>query len=115
MDTDLETMVKAFVARERATKVEHLTLDLTLFGDLGTDGDDGWELIEDFGKEFDVDLSGFDPAKHFGPECGPDLGTFFVWFVEEVLQRRDPHEVWGLHPITIRDLVKAAEQQHWTK
>ena len=115
MDTDLETTVKAFVARERGTNVDHLTLDSTLFGDLGTDGDDGWELIEAFGKEFDVDLSGFDPSKHFGPECGPNPVTLFIWFVEEVLRRRDPHEVWGLTPITIRDLVKAAEQKQWSK
>jgi acyl carrier protein len=115
MDKDLETRVKAFVARERATNFDDLNLDSTLFGDLGTDGADGWELIEDFGKEFDVDLSGFDPAKHFGPECGADLGTLIVWFVEEVLRRRDPHEVWGLNPITIRDLVKSAEKKQWIK
>jgi hypothetical protein len=88
-------------------------LDATLFGDLGIDGADGWELIEAFGKEFEVDLSGFDPTKHFGPECGGNPVSLFIWFIEEVLRRRDPHEVWGLKSITVRDLVEAAEQQRW--
>ena len=52
METDLETRVKIFVARERATNLDRLTLDATLLGDLGTDGADGWELVEAFGKEF---------------------------------------------------------------
>ncbi len=96
-------------------RIDRLTLDSTLFGDLGTDGADGWELIEAFGKEFDVDISGFDPSKHFGPECGGNPLTLVIWFVEEVVRRRNPHEVWGLTPISIRDLVEAAETKRWTK
>ncbi len=113
MGTDLESRIKAFVARERSTDPDHLSLETTLFGDPGTDGADGWELIDEFGKEFEVYLSGFDPSKHFGPECGGNPVSLFIWFVEEVLRRRDPHEVWGLEPITIRDLVEAAHQKSW--
>lgn len=94
---------------------DHLTLDTTLLGDLGTDGADGWELIETFGEEFQVDLSGFEPSKHFGPEGIGCPVSLLIWFVEVVLRRRDSHEVWGLTPITIRDLVAAAERKKWLK
>jgi hypothetical protein len=111
---DIESQVKTFVARETALDRQRLSLETTLFGDLGTDGDDGWELIDAFGKEFDVDLRGFDPSKHFGPECGPNPFTLFYWFIQVVLLGRESHEIWGLTPITIRDLVDAAESQRWT-
>src|SRR5688500_479962 len=65
----LEERVKEFVARWTSTRAERLTLDTTLFGDLGVDGADGWELVEDFGKAFGVDISAFDPGRHFGPEA----------------------------------------------
>jgi acyl carrier protein len=113
MDSDLEARVKAFVARERATSPGRLSPETTLYGDLGTDGADGWELIESFGEEFGVDLASFDPSKHFGPEGSGCPLALVLWLVEEVILRRDPHETSGLTPITIRDLVEAAEQKRW--
>ena len=115
MNTNLESRVKAFVARESGTEPERLTLGTTIFGDLGTDGADGWELIEAFGKEFEVDLAGFDPSKHFGPEQGCSPFTIVIWFIEEFLRKKDAHEVAGLSPITIRDLIAAAENKRWLK
>jgi hypothetical protein len=114
MSVDLEVRVKTFVARERCVDPRRLSLETTLFGDLGTDGADGWELIEAFGKEFDVDLCSFDPSKHFGPECGGNPISLLFWFINEVLLRRESHEVWGLTPISIRDLVNAAKWKRWT-
>ncbi|WZO98796.1 DUF1493 family protein [Isosphaeraceae bacterium EP7] len=115
MSTNLEARVKAFVASATMTDPERLTPETTLFGDLGTDGADGWELIEAFGKEFEVDLSRFDASKHFGPEASGNPLAMLHWFIEEFLLRRDPHEVWGLSPITIGDLIEAAERKEWLK
>lgn len=43
--------------------------------DLGVDGDDGVDLIKDFGKEFSIDISSFNHDEYFGPELG-----FFSFF-----------------------------------
>ena len=115
MESDLEDRVKGFVANETATDPARLNLETTLLADLGTDGADGWELIEAFGKEFEVDLSGFDASKHFGPEAGGNPFTLMYWFIQEVLLHKDPHEVWGLSAITIGDLIAAAEHRTWLK
>jgi hypothetical protein len=89
-----------------------LRLDTTLLGDLGIDGDDGLELMADFGRKFNVDLMQFEPSKHFGPEggCFPPLALYVLlrtWVMG------DPHEAVGLLPISIRDLVRAAEAGKW--
>jgi hypothetical protein len=115
INPDLEARVKGFVANERGVDPLRIKLDTTLFGDLGTDGADGWELIEAFGKEFEVDRSGFDWSRHFGPEAGCNPFTFIPLLIEEVLRRRDPHVISGLTSITIRDLIEAAEQKTWLK
>lgn len=115
MESDLEARVKGFVANERKTDPGRLNLETALFADLGTDGADGWELIEAFGKEFEVDLSGFDVSKHFGPEAVGNPFTLIYGFIQEVLLRKDPHDVWGLSVITIEALIEAAEQKTWLK
>jgi len=113
MSPDLEQRIKEFVARERATEVGKITLDTTLVGDLGVDGDDGWELIEAFGKEFEVDLSEFDESKHFGPESGPFPPLLFIQLFRLFILREDPHAIAGVSPITIQDLVDAAKRKCW--
>ncbi|MDG3005214.1 DUF1493 family protein [Paludisphaera mucosa] len=115
MDAGLETRVKEFLAKELATHPARFSLRTTLLADLGIDGEDGWELIEAFGKEFEVDLSGFDASKHFGPEAGGTPFTFVYAFIQEFLLRKDPHDLWGLSAITIGDLIEAAEQETWLK
>lgn len=114
MSTRIERQVKRFVARELAVRVGRLKLDTTLFGDLRTDGDDGFDLIVAFGKEFDVSLRRFNPAKHFGPEglfCEP-VGCLYALY-QAFFLRLDAHEVAGLKPIRIRDLIDAAETGEW--
>jgi hypothetical protein len=113
VSSDLVARVISFVAKERAIRPERITLDTTLWCDLGADGADGWDLIDAFGKEFEVDLSGFDPTKHFGPEASATPASLLTWLIEEWLLKRDPHEVWGIAPITIRDLIESAEKKHW--
>lgn len=114
MSTRIERGVKRFVARELAVRVGRLKLETTLFGDLRTDGDDGFDLIVAFGKEFNVDIRRFDPAKHFGPEglgCEP-VGCIYSIY-QAIFLKLNPHEIAGLKPIRIRDLVDAAETGQW--
>ena len=63
--------VVEFIGRQRAVRAHRLMPESTLFGDLGTDGDDGIELLEDFAREFQVDMSGCQASRYFGPEGLP--------------------------------------------
>ena len=65
---DIEERVFEFVAELTGAERRRLTLATTLVGDLGVDGDDGWDLVESFGEKFEVDLSTFRGDEHFGPE-----------------------------------------------
>src|SRR5260370_34599317 len=99
--------VMDFVSEFTGVKHPRLTASATLFGDLGVDGADGEDLIESFGKRFQVDLSQFRADRHFGPEglriCAPFL---WLWrLVNWPLRRgQTPEDRAGLKPIRIRDL-----------
>jgi hypothetical protein len=92
------------VARELGVDETNLSIDSTLFGDLGVDGADGWEFVERFGREFDVDLADFRADMHFGPEASmmPSnwLQSLMVWMLS---WRSGPERRAGLVPITMAD------------
>jgi hypothetical protein len=104
--------VVAFVAKERAVRADRLQPETTLFGDLGTDGDDGIELLEDFAREFSVDMNECDPSRYFGPEAGVPL-LFPLYWIILAFRRGTPEEKARLEPIRIADLVRSAELGHW--
>jgi acyl carrier protein len=115
----LEREVTTFVAEVTGYSPERIKQESTLFGDLRIDGADGWELIEAFGKKFCVDIHGFRPDRHFGPEALPLSAPFqWLWYlISWPFTKRDdrtPEEAAGLEPIRIADLVEAAQSKHWT-
>ncbi len=98
--------MKKLVATEMAVRAEQLALTTRLLHDIGVDGDDGWDLMAKFGNTFGVDLSEFRFDLHFGPEGGRNPITALV-----VLLCRPK---WARHiPITIGDLVEAAQSGQW--
>ena len=103
----IEHKIIEFVARETGFKVQDITLESDLCKDLGIDGDDATELITKFGREFNVDMSNFNSKKHFGPEGA--FVPFLVLFPSWWKSRRK------LKPITISDLIKAAESGAWVE
>jgi hypothetical protein len=113
----LDDSVMDFVSVSIGVKRSRLTPASTLLGDLGVDGADGWELIESFGKKFQVDLSGFHADRHFGPEGLPIYAPFvwLWWFVSWPLCRaQTPEDRAGLKSIQISDLIAAARDRRWT-
>ncbi len=112
MDTQLVERVKAFVSSQTSERGSRLTLETTLRGDLGIDGADGWELIDKFGRQFDVDISTFEPKKHFGPEGSgcPLLSLFLPSVFGEISSIYS-----DITEISVRDLVEAAETKRWLK
>jgi len=113
----LEASVMDFVAEFTGAKRQRLTPASTLFGDVGVDGADGWELVEAFGQKFQVDLSSFRADRHFGPEgllfYAPFLWLW--WLISQPFRRRQsPEDRAGLTPIRICDLIAAAQEKKWT-
>lgn len=104
--------ITEFIASFVCTPSERLSVSTTLFGDLGVDGDDAHDLLAAFGKRFNVDLSALDVTRHFGPESTWPWALFY-WVV---LWSRPgtPEQKARLSPITIADLVRAAESGKWT-
>jgi len=47
-----------------------LSLETRIGEDLGVDGDDAVELLEEYSKRFSVDISNFSFDDYFGPEVG---------------------------------------------
>lgn len=95
--------VRAFVATARSTSVEEVSLNKSLFHDLGIDGDDAVELINGFAIRFDVSLDGFDFQKHFGAEAAGGPIAFLVELFKKEKSRK-------LRRLEIIDLVRAASE-----
>ncbi|MBL9139084.1 MAG: DUF1493 family protein [Verrucomicrobiales bacterium] len=115
--SDLESRVIGFVAEFTGVRASRLSPASTLFGDLGVDGADGWELIEAFGKRFQVDLSAFHADRHFGPEGLPIYAPLlWLWWLLSLpfRPRQTPEERAGLLTIRISDLISAARERKWT-
>lgn len=117
-------------------------LDSRLLHDLGIDGDDALMLFQRYEREFGVDLTNLyaNWDQHFGPE-GIPLKTGLAWLGMSLLAALP--WIWAgapqwvcllagmlggfaglialgrlfpnppLHPITVADMIAAAETGHW--
>lgn len=113
----LEESVIEFVAAFTGSKSERIHLHTTLYGDLGVAGDDGLDLIQAYGKEFQVDLAEFQSERHFGSEGVSLLAPLgLLWMVLRLpfWQKRTPEEESNLHAVRIRDLIAFARAGRWT-
>ena len=98
--------VKQLVSKKWSVKMEKLSNETRLSHDLGMDGDDGWEFMEDFAKHFQVDMSDFEFSLHFGEEAGGDPITLLYFLI---FKSKRPKFI----PITVRDLANSAKQKRW--
>lgn len=118
-DYEIFARVKAFVAKQVCVSAEKLNPDTLLADDLGIAGDDGYELLEAFCEEFEIqNMSEIDHTEYFGTE-GCDLliipyylvlDLYYLVFDREKLREELGHS--GM-PLTLRDLVKSAEAKRW--
>jgi acyl carrier protein len=113
--TSIETRQKViqFIAHQINEKPEKIFLETRINIDLGVDGDDAVELLDEFSKHFNVDLSYLQYDKYFGPEAGGgDLISLIFWtlywtYCKVFGKIYNPSS--SVAPITIQDLVKAVE------
>lgn len=113
---DLSREVLLFVSEHLSVPHHELSLETTLFGDLGIDGDDADEFFLAFAKRFNVKLEGLDLSRHFGPEGGVGCFLLMVFLWQVVTGRRDPrdpHVVAGKTPVRVSDLVEAVQCGRW--
>lgn len=111
MDSRITQDVIHFIATERAMDPKEITASSRLYYDLDIIGDDAVELLEAFSRKFRVNLNGFDFHKYFLDE--PSLLTPID------LMRRALERLSGKHnplsPITVGDLIRAAETGKWVE
>jgi acyl carrier protein len=116
MCEDMFKRVESFVLKFWLPSRGPLSPDTSLLKDLGMDGTGAGEFVEAFSEEFDVDMSEFEFDKHFGPEAGitPIHLLIFLFVLVGRIFKKDL-DLSGLIPITLGDLVSAAEAKKWRK
>jgi acyl carrier protein len=108
MDTSFETQfqqVKDLIAKETKARPDKVQLHTRIEDDLGTTGDDAVELMEAFMEHFQVDMTGYEHQKHFGPEGGGCCLLFWWGWT------RSPEQ--GFQPVTVEHLVQVAQEGRW--
>ncbi len=103
--------VRELLVEHAGISEREVSPETTLFGDAGMDGDDAYNFFVDFAEKFSVDMGGFEFSRHFGPEAGADPFTFVYMLVRTLLY--GSHRAAGVTPITVADLVEAAERKRW--
>lgn len=73
--------------------------------DLGMTGLDAADFLERFARAFDVDLTGLDFHRHFGPEC---------FLVPGWLRAELDAKGYGMYPVTVAHLLEVAKAKRWT-
>lgn len=98
MSEDLFCRIVTFVEKERWKYSFPLKKDTQLIKDLKMDGDDAYEFIEKFAKEFKVDSSDFKFGDYFSAE-GFDL----IGIIGSIFKKAESK----LKPLTLGDLEQS--------
>ncbi|MBN2021595.1 MAG: DUF1493 family protein [Pirellulales bacterium] len=120
MSTEDAVVVEVLaLLREHVGKRPPITMDTTLFGDLGIYGDDAAKLLKALQERFGIDLSQLCFESHFLPEAY-SLEEFVVLpftairrFYRRYLSRATPEEGEGLIPVTVACLVESIRKGEW--
>lgn len=92
-----------FLRESQGVGQERLTPDVDLRDDLGIDGDDYFELAQQFERKYEVDMSSYHWYFHHGEE-GFNIGSIIF---------RAPHQMVNHIPVTPKVLLQAANTKVW--
>ena len=111
LNPGLYARVKALVVEQTGASEKKINPDARLEDDLGITGDDGYELLEAFCEEFEIqNMCEIDPYEYFAPEgCNPF--EVYVALYHLIFDREKLDD--SRTPLTLRDLVKSAEAKRW--
>ncbi|MDR2637450.1 MAG: DUF1493 family protein [Zoogloeaceae bacterium] len=70
MKNDLESRIIESLSRFTGIDASKISSSSSITDDLGVGGDDGIDLMNEFSREFDVDITNFEFDKYFGHEPG---------------------------------------------
>jgi hypothetical protein len=110
----LDKSVIKFIADAVGKNPNELGYETTLLGDCGLDGDDAEEFFAEFARQFQIDMTEFRFQDFFGSEGMPILGL--MRFIRNIIgnwRGKDPHEVGGVRPITVHDMLRAVRARKW--
>ena len=119
LNPELYARVKTFVAEFWSTSEEKLNPDTLLADDLGIAGDDGYELLEAFCEEFEIqNTCEIEPYEYFGGEgWDPRIFLFFydmfLFLYNSIFDKEKRNDSDFEPPLSLRDLVKSAEAKRW--
>lgn len=102
-----EKKVMQFLSDFTAVAVDKIHPKTDVARDLGVDGDDAIELLDQFSQEFDVDLSDLDGSKYFEPEQGWNPIVYF-WMLASGQHKKNRKE-----PMYVQYLIDAADRKAW--
>ena len=86
-----------------------------LVHDYGVGGLDGLEFMEEFSKSFDVELSGFDWLKYFGPEASANPFGLLAYLFKRFIKRVPARELVDLPELTLGHLTICANNKKWSE
>ena len=90
-----------FVCERRLVPREQVSADTSLSWDLGLDGDEAIEFLEEYSERFSVDVSQFEFSKHFGGEgCNPFLVPYGIYLALTSRKQREKS-------LKVRHLIEA--------
>lgn len=108
----MESEVIAFLSEFTGVEAEHISPDTLVNDDLGVDGDDGLELLEEFSTLFGVDLSPISDV-YFGPE-GVSAGFLLLW-PYYLYRRITGYKPQRIAPLPVKQLIQSAEAGQWVR
>ncbi|MGD9859229.1 DUF1493 family protein [Marinobacterium iners] len=97
-----------FLSKSLSVKEEDINLGSRIFHDLGVDGDDAKELMDNYANEFNVSLDGFNFNQCFGPENSISMIELFLSFFKRIDQE-------NIKELRVEDLIDAAESGSFCK
>ena len=99
MNFELYARVKILIA-EQTWVSEELTPDTHLADDLGIVGDDGYELLEAFCEEFEIqNTCEIDPYEYFGPEGWNPLYIYVLLYYLAFNREKINEPGWQVDPV----------------
>ena len=113
LNPELYARVKTFVAEFWSTPEEKLKPWTLLADDLGIAGDDGYEILEAFCEEFEIqNTCEIDSSEYFGTE-GFNPFEIYVMFYYWIFDKEKFDNYGSDTSLTLHDLVKSAEAKRW--
>lgn len=93
---NIENKIKELVSYHSGVKIEKLSNQTLIEEELGTTGDDIWELLEDIHHQLNVNFSELDFEQHFSPEASMSFNNNY-----------------GYYPVSIGHLINVAHKKKW--